>query len=197
MPAKARIPADVWIDEARKALISDGISGVKVDRIARKLGVTRGGFYHHFENHDDLLSRLLDHWRDANDFLPARLDLATPASAFETLQAMVARTIEEKDFSPSFEIAIREWARIDKKVRRIVHKVDLNRLQRLTDIFRALGCDHQEAEIRAKILYYHQMGYYGLAAHQQQTKKERSADAPTYLRILCGQRYIDAAKRSA
>ena len=48
MPNVVKTPAETWVDCARTALIADGLEGVKVDRLAKSLGVTRGGFYHHF-----------------------------------------------------------------------------------------------------------------------------------------------------
>ncbi|MEM1409502.1 MAG: helix-turn-helix domain-containing protein [Pseudomonadota bacterium] len=43
-----------WIRAAKSLLLSDGIDAVRVDRIAKTLGVTRGGFYGYFENRDAL-----------------------------------------------------------------------------------------------------------------------------------------------
>jgi AcrR family transcriptional regulator len=53
------------IDEARAALIEEGIGGVKIDRLAARLGVTRDGFYHNFEDREALLSALLDLWKES------------------------------------------------------------------------------------------------------------------------------------
>src|SRR3546814_4494765 len=48
-----KVTREGWLNCARVALIEDGIEGVKVDRLAKRVKVTRGGFYHHFKNHKD------------------------------------------------------------------------------------------------------------------------------------------------
>src|SRR3569832_1209011 len=55
-----------WLDTARAILIREGIAGVKVDRIARRLKVTRGGFYWFFDSHKQLLDALLADWEERN-----------------------------------------------------------------------------------------------------------------------------------
>ncbi|MBN8955202.1 MAG: helix-turn-helix transcriptional regulator [Rhizobiales bacterium] len=65
-----KIIAETWIDTARRSLIEEGIAAVKVDRLAKRLGVTRGGFYHNFKDRGDLLTQLLHHWETTCHFLP-------------------------------------------------------------------------------------------------------------------------------
>ena len=51
-----------WTEAARKQLVAAGIEEVKVDRLARKMKVTRGSFYWHFKNRKDLLDSVLRVW---------------------------------------------------------------------------------------------------------------------------------------
>lgn len=192
-----KVPAERWLAEARKALISGGIGGVKVDRLAHSLGVTRGGFYHHFSSAQALLDRLLDSWEAENQFIPDPAGATDPASAVALLDRMANVQILEEDFSPSFDLAIREWARIDERVRARVDVVDADRIDRLTRIFLTLGCDEEEAETRARVLYFHQIGFYALGYHKRLTREERLRSAPTYMRILCGRRFLEVAGEEA
>lgn len=197
MAKQLKVPAERWVAEARSALVSSGIAGVKVDRLAQSLGVTRGGFYHHFSSHQELLDRLLDSWEAENQFILDPEEATDPASAVALLERMVNVQILEEDFSPSFDLAIREWSRIDDKVRAKVDAVDEERIDRLTRIFLALGCDEEEAETRARVLYFHQIGFYALGYHKRLSREERLRSAPTYMRILCGRRYLEAAGEQA
>ena len=63
-----KTPPETWVNLAKRALVEDGINGVKVDRLAQRLGVTRGGFYKHFTDRGDLLVRLLELWEQENIF---------------------------------------------------------------------------------------------------------------------------------
>ena len=191
MPRPTQIPAEAWVAAARKSLVEEGLNGVKVDRLAKALGVTRGGFYHHFEDHEDLLNRLIDDWALTNAFLPERHSPETPRAAKEQLLKMVDRHISENEFSPAFEIAVREWARIDSRVRKTVNRVDKKRIARFSDLFSVLGYDQEEALIRAQVWYFHQIGFYSLGYHKRQTKTERKKNAPIYMQIIFGDRFID------
>ena len=182
-----------WLETAKHALIKDGVAGVKVDRLAKTLGVTRGGFYHHFKNQQDLIDQLVQHWVATNDMVPSMAGVSNPAEAADKLQELVQRVILEEDFSPSFDLAIREWARVDACIKNIVDRVDAKRIRRLKKLFLCLGCDEEEAPIRARVFYFHQIGYYTLGYHERQARSKRLLAAPIYLRILCGEHYIRTA----
>lgn len=189
-----KVSADQWIEAAKNALVRDGLSGVKVDRLAKELGVTRGGFYHNFSSQRELLERLVEHWAKNNDLVPVSFKAKTPSDALRALEELTVHIQQERDFSPAFELAIREWARVDKSVRKTVDRVDRVRMGRMTKLFSALGCDKTEAPIRAKVFYFHQLGFYSLGYHERMTARERAKDTSTYLRILCGKRFIEAAE---
>ena len=70
-----------WVEIARQALIEEGIGGVRVDRLAKRLDVTRGGFYHNFEDREQLLDALLHLWEDECRFLPTDDPDNSPADA--------------------------------------------------------------------------------------------------------------------
>jgi len=192
-----KTPASTWLEAAKTALIADGIAGVKVDRLAKKLGVSRGGFYHHFSNLADILDRLTDLWAESNIFLPRVGAVTSPSEALKAIEKLIEHLVAEENYSPEFELAIREWSRVDPRVKTRVDAVDTARITELGQWFRALGCDDDEAAIRAQVLYLHQLGYYSLGHHAQHTKTERMQTGPVYLRILCGRRYLEAAEAEA
>lgn len=53
-----------WVEAALLALARDGLSGVAVEPLARTLGATKGSFYWHFADRDELLAAMLARWRD-------------------------------------------------------------------------------------------------------------------------------------
>ena len=50
MAAPTRTPRQRWIEEALRALAAGGPDAVRIEPLAKSLGVTRGGFYWHFED---------------------------------------------------------------------------------------------------------------------------------------------------
>src|SRR5215207_10401271 len=60
--ALTRTPRSSWIDHGLRALSAGGPDAVRVEPLARALGVTKGGFYWHFDDRDGLLAAMLDTW---------------------------------------------------------------------------------------------------------------------------------------
>ncbi len=181
---KQRISAEQWVTTARQALVEEGFSGVKVDRLAQRLGVTRGGFFHNFRDREALLERLIEHWRETCRFFPADLSVADNSTAREWLRDLANHLIDETHYDHRFDMAMREWARSDPRARIAVDQMDADRLKTLEDFYKILGYSSEQSTIRARIFYYHQIGYYAIEV--EETRESRRARAELYLDILCG-----------
>ncbi len=182
-----KVTREGWLNCARVALIEDGIDGVKVDRLAQRVKVTRGGFYHHFKNHQQVLDELLVMWKNQNRFTPAKVDASTPLAANEALDRITDDLVHENGFDPQFDMAVREWARISQPVADVVHRVDEERVDTLTRIFAGIGYDSKEALIRARVFYWHQIGYYAVGMHEAVAEREGNLGA--YVKVLAGDKY--------
>lgn len=173
-----------WLDAARTALIEGGIERVKVDVLAKTLGVTGGSFYWHFRDRPELLAALLEHWRSANtapwfDAVAGAGD--DPLAQFE---AIVAMWIDEIDFSPAYDSAVRDWARNSPEAEAAVREVDARRIELLAGIFRGFGYAPRHAHVRARVTYFHQVGYYALRIIE--TRAQRRRLKPLYYESLLG-----------
>jgi hypothetical protein len=62
----------------------------------------------------------------------------------------------------------------------------------LKRFFDALGYDADEALIRARVFYYHQIGYYAIGVRQSTGERRRMAKL--YIDILCGAERLAAAR---
>src|SRR6266480_2189603 len=62
MAAPTRTPRSSWIDAGLRALAAGGPDAVRIELLAQELGVTRGGFYWHFDDRRALLEEMLDEW---------------------------------------------------------------------------------------------------------------------------------------
>jgi AcrR family transcriptional regulator len=182
----------MWIEAARRALIEEGIGGVKVDRLAETLGVTRGGFYHNFKDREELLDRLLDLWEAQCRFLPGDMPGTTAAAAAEWIERATLRLIEEDGYDPRFDMSVREWARSDPRAAWAVERADRERMETLRAFFEALGYVGDEAVTRARVFYFHQIGYYAIG--MRLSIGERRRTARIYVDILCGHDVMQAAR---
>jgi AcrR family transcriptional regulator len=172
-----------WIAAAREMLIEGGISAVQISPLAGRLGVTRGGFYWRFKNRQDLLDQLLLDWESSNarHFLNRLAEAGTPR---ERMDRLIDLWMEERQFDPRLEAAIRQWALIDEPVRKRVRIVDLARISAIADILLQAGFDATQAEARARLTYFHQIGYYTLDLGE--SAQERFAMRPHYTSVLFG-----------
>lgn len=179
----AKLSTQAWIDAARTMLIRDGIHAVKIDRLARACGVTRGGFYWRFKSHAELLDALLVDWRETNT-APMLAALDGPGGPDVRFARLARLWVEEEGFSSAYDAAVREWARSDAGVRAVVHAVDEQRIAALCRLFLDFGYEADEALVRARITYYHQVGYYALDAQRDDVR--RAELTPLYIRALTG-----------
>lgn len=172
-----------WIAAAREMLIEGGIAAVQINPLAGRLGVTRGGFYWRFRNRQDLLDQLLLDWEGSNarHFLDR---LAEPGTPRERIDRLIDLWLEERQFDPRLEAAIRQWARIDEAVHARVRQVDLGRIKAIADIYLQGGFEPADAEARARVTYFHQIGYYALDLGE--SPQQRAEMRPHYTRVLFG-----------
>ena len=57
-----RVSKNQWLAKALETLAASGVDAVKIERLAKALGISRSGFYWHFKNRQDLLEHLLAYW---------------------------------------------------------------------------------------------------------------------------------------
>ncbi len=183
VPADRGLTTDDWIELAKETLINEGLPGVKVDRLAKKADVTRGGFYYRFKSRQALLDALLEHWQ-ATNHQPIMDALNSPGTPAERFQTLVSLWVEEREFDPDYDTAIRAWSRVSPKVARAVHLIDDLRIDALKQLFIDAGYREDEAFIRARITYFHQVGYYAMGVRE--SKKRRKELSELYYRILTG-----------
>jgi AcrR family transcriptional regulator len=181
----------VWLDAARAILIDQGIDAVKVEPLAAMLEISRSSFYWHFKNRQELLDALIEYWTDVND--RALRALVEPHEddpkereqlARKRLHQLVNLFIDERQFSSEFDMAVREWARKDPAIEKRVARIDKQRIAHLQKIFVDIGHPRPDSLIRAKILYFHQLGYYLTGI--KESKEVRIRNAPRYLEVLSG-----------
>lgn len=188
----AKTSAAQWVEAAKTALIDEGIAGVRVDRLATSLEVTRGGFYHNFRTRDDLLKALLDLWERQCRLTPDQAPAPGPSGAKDWLDDFVERLIDEHGYDHQFDMAVRDWARSDPRAAWAMGRADRQRVEAMRMFFAQLGYDPSEAELRARVLYYHQIGYYALGVRESRAARRRNV--PLYLRILIGEDWAERAR---
>ena len=173
-----------WVEAARRALIEGGVGTVKVEPLASVLGVTTGSFYHHFGKRHDLLEAVLTHWETENTAPLFRAVHQAGADCDAQLDALFDVWVAESDYDPAYDSAVRDWARTSAEAEGAVRRVDAQRIDLLKSIFLGFGYDEDHAFIRARVTYFHQVGYYAMAITEPRAVRARWR--PLYREILAG-----------
>ena len=175
---------DNWLEAACDCLIKSGIDQVKIERLSKIAGISRSSFYWNFNSRQDLLDALLDHWEATNTGPMLRAIDGAIAEGPKGIYRVTALWIEEKEFLPAYDTAIRNWARRDKEVAKRLQNVDNKRIEALTRLLGMYGHELEAAAARARLMYYNQVGYYALEVRE--SKSLRNSRIPLYLKILTG-----------
>ena len=142
-----------WLDHALEVLLEEGIDGLRVEPLARSLGVTKGSFYWHFRDRDDLLDSVLEYWVDEMTVRIRDEMQARGGAPEQRLWDLMCRLMQ--DDRSRFELAIRSWAAFDPKATAAVRGADHLRLECLAALFLEMGFDSDEAHMRARTLMGH------------------------------------------
>src|SRR6266446_4850352 len=113
--AKADTRTEAWIEAGFEEIARTGVEGVRVEVLAKNLGVTKGGFYRRFRDRAALLEGMLQDWRRGRIAAIEKQTILDGTSARERLRALIALYSERMNTEGmAVELAIRQWARSDE-----------------------------------------------------------------------------------
>lgn len=168
--AKVRTPRGAWVGAALQALAAGGPDAVRVEALAVRLGVSKGGFYWHFADRQALIEEMLDSWEQAGTE-----DVIARVESHATDPRAKLRQLFELAPSADFavELALRDWSRRDADVAALLHRVDDRRMGYLRSLFAQFCADENDVEGRAVLAYSLFIGSYFIAAqHADRTRSQ-------------------------
>lgn len=203
LPGNVKVTREDWLKVAMDLLVSDGVSEVKVLTIGNRLEVSRSSFYWYFKSRKDLLSQLLAEWERTNTGILVRSAEMPANTITEAVCNFFRCVVDPEGFNHQLDFAVREWARRDGAVRRVIDRSDTARTMALARMFERHGYPADEADIRARVLYYQQIGYYALELNE--TIEERLGRVEGYVYAFTGVRasaeeidaFVDFARKAA
>jgi AcrR family transcriptional regulator len=145
---------DGWIEAGFRELARSGVEGVRVEVLAKNLGVTKGGFYRRFRDRAALLDGMLQAWSTGRIAAIEKHTSLDGATARERLKALIALYSERMNTEGmAVELAIRQWARSDESAAAAVASVDAARLKNVGQLYRATGLAGEQADAQAFLFY--------------------------------------------
>ena len=136
---RTQLGRDEWITGAIDIMADEGMAGVRVEALAKRFGVTKGSFYWHFKDLNDLRGAMLAAWEElatTEITAPIRRSGLSPRDQVMLLADRVSDIPEVEAGGLAVEPAVRDWGRTDPQARAVLERVDA---QRLADLCAFLG----------------------------------------------------------
>jgi AcrR family transcriptional regulator len=166
-----------WLKAARMALLKGGAEAVRVEKLARTLHVTKGSFYWHFKDREELLDLLLREWEGKIEEI---IPLLGRESARETLVTLVSVLEERARLSEQGEVpsdaAIFAWASVSPAVAR---RVNLAEQERINLLVRITGQPD-----RIELFYLAWLGFVARGQRVPELRKRFPQIARTMMKLL-------------
>jgi AcrR family transcriptional regulator len=136
-----------WIRAALAKLSEDGVEAVRVEVLARNLGVSKGSFYWHFRDRQDLLEQTLAHWERREI---GSLELDGDAASAPARWARIVQGVADPG-RIQLEAAVRSWARRDEQVARRVAAVELKKATVIANVLQDVGFARPAAQAWSEV----------------------------------------------
>jgi len=137
-----------WIDGAIKKLSEDSVAALRVDELADFLNVTKGSFYWHFESREDLLNAVLSWWQALMTTEIKNMLGRLKDTGWQRIRNLLRIAISDRPDVPGgpFELTLRDWARRDASVAKIVREVDESRIRFVAELYCEAGLTATHAQ---------------------------------------------------
>ena len=172
-PSHTKVTRHDWLRVAHDLLVKQGEEAVKIQAIGAQLGVSRSSFYWYFSDRKDLLNALLEHWQEQNTRAFIEQTQIPSATITEAVCRVFYCAIDERLFSTKLDFAVREWGRRSEAVMAQVRQSDRQCLDALTDMYLRFDYGQDDAEIKARMLYFTQVGYHLVDLQESLQKRLR------------------------
>lgn len=179
-----------WLAAAYDLLTENGVEAVKVMPLAKKLGLSRTGFYWHFKDRNALLEAMVRRWEQKNTGnLVARAEAYADTIA-EAMFNVFDCWLDETLFDARLDLAIRNWARNDAALQVRLDQADARRQNALMAMFERFDYSPEQAHARTMTVMYTQIGY--ISMRVKEGVKERIDRMPDYIEVYTGHRPTEA-----
>jgi AcrR family transcriptional regulator len=174
MAAPTRTPRSSWIEQGLRALAAGGPDAVRIEPLAQGLGVTRGGFYWHFEDRHALLEEMLDTWeRRSTDEVLERVEREGGDARTKVRRAGMLTF--SRELLP-VDLAVRDWSRRDKAVAKRLRRVDNQRMDYLRALIGTFCGDPHDVEARSMLAFSLAIGNHFIAADHGPLRRREVLD---------------------
>ena len=182
--SRTRLSREDWIEAALHALADGGPPAVAVERLAARLQTTKGSFYWHFKDREELITEALATWEreDTDAVIEEMKEISDPVERLR-LGTVMATEYEEEE-NPDVRLLP---SASDPVVGEVVKRVQRKRLDFLAQTFREVGFTPAESRLRARLAYSLALGWHQqrlIEGYGRATPRERAAYQRRAIEIL-------------
>jgi AcrR family transcriptional regulator len=184
IPPRQRGSKELWLNAAYELLISDGIDAVKVMPLAKRLNLTRTGFYWYFKDIVELHDAMVQRWEDKNTGNLVERCNAGADNICEALFNLMDCWLDATLFDARLDLAIRNWSRVNADLQQRLDLADTLRISAITDMFRRFEYSKEQSEVRGLTVIYTQIGYISMQVSED--PHERLERVQHYVELFSG-----------
>lgn len=179
-----KVTREDWLAKALEVLVAQGVDKVRVMTLGEALGVSRSSFYWYFKDRKELLTALLTVWDHSNTAAIVGHTQMPAKTISEAVLNLFRCYITQSHFDHQLDFAIRAWGRRNQSVQEVVEEADALRLDAIKTMYERFGYSSLNATVRARVLYYMQLGYYMMDLNE--SLESRLELTPQYIESATG-----------
>ena len=179
-PAKALISREEWLEKALEVVSREGGAKLRINNLVKDVGVTKGSFYWHFKDRGDFVRKLIDFWHERYTLTVSDYLNEYEGTAEEKLRKLMQMVFVEQ--LTRHDLAIRSWAIAEPELQKLVKRTDDHRLNYLRMLFRGIGFEKDEADLRSRVFLGE--ASWEAALFEKMTKKQREKKAEAFFDLL-------------
>ncbi|WP_103108809.1 TetR/AcrR family transcriptional regulator [Brevibacillus reuszeri] len=141
-----------WVRAALTKLTEAGIESVRVEALAREMNISKGSFYHHFQDRQDLLDSMISYWEEHT----TERIIHTPDSESQTLEQLLGELFSREQ---KLEAAMYAWAKQNAVLRQRLIEIEKRRIDYVAALYQKNGVPKMEAKERAELAYFMYVGW--------------------------------------
>lgn len=152
-----------WLKEGKKRFAQDGISGLNILEMSKRIGIAKTSFYFLFKSKDEFIKQLLKYWVEegTNSIINAVAVIDDPHARFRKLLELALNNIE----NDKFLFHLRDYSQNNAYAANVLKDLENSRLKYLNKIFTEMGYAPNVCKKKAKDVYYFYLGFFEFHKH--------------------------------
>jgi AcrR family transcriptional regulator len=155
-----------WVNLGFKLFSEKGISGIVIEKMAKKLKVNKSSFYWHFKTKNEFIQQLIEFWvnNETEQIIRLTNNEKSALQKFKTLIKLSYKKMPNQDFI----FYLKRYAQKEKRIKSIIEKIDFQRIDYVKSLLQGMGYSELDANIKSSLFYKHLIGYHEMIRYEKQ-----------------------------